>query len=374
MTGDFDIAIIGAGPAGAATARWLAQYGCRVVLLERSRFEAPRAGESLAPAIQPLLAQLGVWPQFMALSPLPSHATRSYWGSAEMQEHSHLMSPYGCGWHVDRLAFDRMLADAAVTAGAELRCGITLQDCTAADDGRWLLRFDEHGTGTADPLRARVLIDASGRGARLAHWVGARRIIFDRLVGVAMLYGGIDTSREGYILVETTPDGWWYSASVPHGRMTVMLMTDSDLCGRASLSSVLRWRESLATAPGTLSRVAGSARWGPRVFSALSQRLKRREFDARWIAVGDAALAVDPVSGSGVVRALRSAHAGAEAAFALLDGQERHTIEAYETGVDLACTDYLRERAMYYSVEQRWREASFWQRRGRAFAQFASNS
>ena len=63
-------------------------------------------------------------------------------------------------------------------------------------------------------LRARVLIDATGRATHLARWVGARRIVFDRLVGVATLFGEIDTSREGYILVETTPDGWWYSAPV----------------------------------------------------------------------------------------------------------------------------------------------------------------
>ena len=374
MSTDFDIAIVGAGPTGAASARRLAQCGCRVVLLERSRFEAPRVGESLAPATQPLLMELGVWSQFMALSPLPSYGTRSVWGSAETQDHSHLMSPYGCGWHVDRLAFDRMLAEAAVTAGAELRCGTALVHCEAVDDGRWLLRFDEHGTGDPTPLRARVLIDATGRATHLARWVGAQRIVFDRLVGVATLFGDIDTSREGYILVETTPDGWWYSAPVARDRMMVMLMTDSDLCGRAKLSALVRWRELLACAPATVARVAGIVLWGPRVFSALSQRLRRRELDAPWIAVGDAALAVDPISGSGVVRALRSAHSGAETALALIDGQTRHTIEAYEADRDLECTTYLHERALYYGVEQRWQESPFWQRRAAALAQVASSN
>ena len=361
MSTDFDIAVVGAGPAGAATARRLALRGCRVVLLERSRFDAPRVGESLAPAVQPLLAELGVWSQFTNLSPLPSYGTRSLWGGDEVQSHSHLVSPYGCGWHVDRLAFDRMLADAAVTAGAELRCGAALVGCEAAGEGRWALRLVEDGAGAPAAIRARVVLDATGRPAQLARWVGARPIVFDRLVGVATLFRDVDVSQEGYILVEATPDGWWYSAPVPRGRMVAMLMTDSDLCGRAHLSNRTRWREALARAPATLARVAGSVAWGPRVFSARSQRLRRREVDAPWIAVGDAELAVDPISGSGVVRALRSAHAGADAALALLQG--RSPIAAHEADRNLECSRYLEERALYYGVEWRWQESVFWRRR-----------
>jgi flavin-dependent dehydrogenase len=369
MSTDFDIAVVGAGPAGSATARRLARCGCRVVLLERSRFGGPRVGESLAPATQPLLAELGVWSQFMALSPLPSYGTRSVWGSPDIQDHSHIISPYGRGWHVDRVAFDLMLAEAAVSAGAELRCGAALIGCDMADGNRWLLRLQEHGTNERIRLRARLLIDATGRAARLARRLGGERILLDRLVGVGTMFRDVDTSREGYILVESSCDGWWYTAPVPPDRMMAMLMTESDLCGRARLSDLGRWRGRLACAPATAARLVGTVLWGPRVFPAVSQRLRRNECDAPWIAVGDAALAVDPISGSGVVRALRSARAGAEAALSLLDGQTRHAIEPYEAERNRECTTYLHERAVYYGVEQRWRTFPFWQRRAAAVAQ-----
>jgi len=64
MTADFDVIVLGAGPAGAAAARRLQQWGCRAALIERSRLDAPRVGESLAPSTQPLLQELGVWPRF----------------------------------------------------------------------------------------------------------------------------------------------------------------------------------------------------------------------------------------------------------------------------------------------------------------------
>jgi flavin-dependent dehydrogenase len=372
MSPEFDVAIVGAGPAGAAAARRLAQRGCRVVLLERTHFDLPRVGESLAPAIQPLLMDLGIWSEFMALSPLPSYGTRSAWGGADTQDYSHLMSPYGCGWHVDRSAFDRTLAETAVTAGAELRCGCVLGSCEATADGRWLLQFDQQETNDSTLVHARVLIDASGRGANLARRLGARRASFDRLVGVATLLGEVDASREGYILVESTPEGWWYTAPVPRDRMMTMLMTDSDLCGRAKLSVRTRWRELLAFAPTTAARVSGTVLWGPQIVSALSQRLRRSGRDARWIAIGDAALAVDPISGSGVIRALRSARAGADTALALLHDDEIWPhIEAYEAACDLECTAYLEERARYYGVEQRWPDQPFWQRRVEAIPRVA---
>jgi flavin-dependent dehydrogenase len=378
MSTEFDIAIVGAGPAGAATARRLAQYGCRVVLLERSRFDIPRIGESLAPGVQPLLTDLGVWSQFLALQPLPSYGTRSLWGEAMPQVHSHLVTPWGCGWHVDRRAFDCMLAEAARMAGASLLCGTTLVRCDGSADG-WVLelvgRSDDGSAQRTFRLQAKVVIDATGRAARLAPWLGARRFLLDHLVSVTAQFDGIDTSREGYVMVETTADGWWYTAPVPDGRMMVMLMTDGDLCGRADLASHSAWYGRLQTAGATRARMAGGTRsWGPRVLSAISQRLRRREQRKPWLAVGDAALAVDPISGSGVVRALRSARAAAETVLMLLEDETPHPIEAYEADRDLECTTYLHERALYYGIERRWQESAFWQRRAAAIAQVASST
>jgi len=361
MVRNFDIAVVGAGPAGSAAALRLARQGCRVALIERSHFDAARVGESLAPATQPLLMELGVWPQFLELGPLASYGTRSVWGSDEPQDHSHVMSPYGSGWHVDRTAFDHMLAQAAASAGTELLCGAAVVACELSDSGTWLLQLS--GAGNAAQLQARVLIDATGRGANLARWVGAQRIIFDRLVGVGTVFRDIDVSREGYILVESTADGWWYSAPIPQNRMMVMLMTDGDLCGRARLSAKAHWQEFLTRAPMTSARIGKTELWGPRVFSSLSQRLRRREFSAPWMAVGDAALAVDPISGSGIVRALRSARAGAETALSLLEEEIPRTPQGYEAECDSACTAYLQERALYYAAEDRWQRSAFWRRR-----------
>ena len=363
---DFDVVVAGAGPAGSATARWLAQSGCRVALVERSRFDLPRIGESLAPSVQPLLRELGVWDRFVALDPLPSWGTRSRWGDAIEQTHSHIMNPYGRGWHVDRLAFDRMLAEAARAAGAQLQLGRAVVGCNLRPTGDWLVRVGEAGSETR--WIARVLIDATGRIAQTARSLGAKRLVFDRLVGVASQLSEVSGSDESCILVETTDAGWWYSAPVPGRRMMAMLMTDADVCGRFGLMAEREWDDCLRAAPATQARLrGGTMQWGPRVFSAISQRLHRRDRSAPWLAVGDAALAVDPVSGSGVVRALRGAKAAASAALELLQRDQREIIGCYEAECDGECAAYLQERAAYYGIETRWQRAEFWRRRSRTW-------
>jgi 2-polyprenyl-6-methoxyphenol hydroxylase-like FAD-dependent oxidoreductase len=143
-----------------------------------------------------------------------------------------------------------------------------------------------------------------------------------------------------------------------------MLMTDGDLRPARGTKALPQWRAAVQRTILTRGRVGdGEPRWGPRIIPAVSQRLVRARHDrARWLAVGDAALSVDPISGSGVVRALRTAQAAASTVLAALSGADE-AIAGYEVERDKECTVYLVERATYYGIEGRWPDAPFWRRR-----------
>ena len=355
----YDVIVAGGGPAGAATAIRLAAASRSVAVLERSRFERPRVGETLAPGIQPLLRDLGVWDRFCALGPLPSWGTRSIWDDPEPAEHSHLISPYGSGWHVDRRAFDKMLAGAATDAGAHLSTGVSVTACRY-DGATW-----DVACATGRQLRARLLVDATGRPATVSRSLAARRIAFDRLVAIAANWHDIDVTDEHYLLVEAVANGWWYTAPLPGNAMIGMLMTDADLSRIDGLTLTAPWLRLLRATTQTKTRVGGTRpQSAPRVHSAASHRTSRRGDTLLWIAVGDATLAVDPVSGSGVLRALRTAEDAADTAIRLLDhpGNAAELLTRYESARDSECATYLMERARYYTAVRRY-ATPFWTRR-----------
>nr|WP_238351200.1 FAD-dependent oxidoreductase [Kribbella shirazensis] len=354
----YDVVVAGGGPAGAATARRLALAGHTVALLERSHFERPRVGETLAPSLQPLLRDLGVWERYCALDPLPSWGTRSIWSSAVPAEHSHLESGYGCGWHVDRRLFDRMLFDAAAGAGAEVSLGTSVVNCRY-ESGSWQLTCSG-----GRRLTSRVLIDATGRSATIGRSLGARRFAIDRLVGITAQWTDVDVTVERYLLIESVPDGWWYTAPLPGNTMVAMLMTDADICRHHHLSASKPWRTHLQSTTATALRVDGARLpTTPRVYSAASHRLIRPGDTRPWFAVGDAALAVDPISGSGVPRALRTAEAAATTAAQLLTHPADATpVTSYESTRNTECTTYLSTRADYYDAALP-HPTPFWTRR-----------
>jgi len=351
-----DVLVVGAGPAGSSLALRLVDAGRSVTLLEASRFEHARVGESLAPAVQDLVQELGVRADVEALGPLPSFGTTSRWGALD-ESHSHLLHPALEGRHVDRRAFDEALARAAARRGAQLRCGVRgLQaECRG---GHWQVRTSDGGA-----VSARVLVDATGRGSRMARPLGARQMMFDHLVGVGRVWRG--AAVHCHVLVETTPQGWWYSAPLPAGGVIALFMTDADLCRAGRLTEPGAQNAALQQAELTAERLAGAAPEGPvRVHPAFSARLRRTDL-VPWLAVGDAALAVDPLTGSGVVRALRGAKAAARTVEDLLaspPADHEGILRRYERDLDLTCRRYLYTRLGYYDAGPHV-DTPFWLRR-----------
>jgi len=264
-----------------------------------------------------------------------------------------------------------MLAREAVAAGARLFEETTFRGAEPSGAG-WRIRLARTRAAEASGfgLEAALLVDATGRRAQVARTLGGRRHVFDGLVGIATRWSSSAPDERGHLLVESAPDGWWYSAPLPGGRdssnaMVAMFLTDADVCAAERLSALDAWSARLRSTVATRRRLIGTSREGlPEVHCARSHRLRRADGDRRaWIATGDAALAVDPISGSGVPRALRTGRAAAEAARDWLDRRECGAIATYEADRDVDCTNYLYERAQYYAYERRWPDSRFWSRR-----------
>ncbi len=351
MPADCDALVVGAGPAGAATAIHLLRHGLRVVVLDRAAPGHFRIGETVPAEIRAPLERLGVWRDFLAQGPLPSAGRASAWGTPELATDDAFRHALGGGWHLDRGRFDALLVETARRAGADVRIA-RVRALAASPDGRWSV------AAGGLRVRARLLVDATGRAAAVAHRLGARRLVADRLVcAYAVLPARAAAARS---VVESCEDGWWYATPLPDGRTLAALFTDPRLCRARGYRRSGAWQQALR-ATRHVGSIAGVARLrGPvRVVSATPHCLERSA-GVEWVAVGDAAAAYDPLSSSGLTLALLSAEA---AATALAAGGA--ALQIYSEAVHQRFISYASERRALHRLETRWPSSDFWCWRGK---------
>jgi flavin-dependent dehydrogenase len=356
---DADILILGAGPAGAVAALNLAPTR-RVVLAERRTQVSARIGEALPPVARRLLAEMGLWDAFLAECHAPWYGNRSVWGG-ELMETDFIRDPDGHGWHLDRARFDAWLRRAAVARGAMLLAPARLT-AIARNERCWHVQLaTDRGTTT---VAVAFTIDAGGRAAPLARRLGAKRCAGDRLV-CGWVHGRARSSGRGAGLttVVAVEDGWWYTAPVPDGRRVLAFLTDADLPA-ARVAHSWEGLAARAAETGEIHRILAESEFVPASggFTAAHSSTLRPCIGADWIAAGDASMTFDPLSSQGLVHALFTGLAAAEAADSYLSG-DASSPDRYQQILHWVQSAYRRHLRLYYSSEARWPSAPFWRRR-----------
>jgi flavin-dependent dehydrogenase len=359
--GRVDVAVAGGGPGGCAAALALRAHapGLSVALAEASAYGGERIGETLPPPAAEVLEHLGVGEAFAAQAHHPAYGTAAAWGSSVPHENEFLFRVRQVGWHLDRGAFDGMLAEQAALRGVHVLRATRVLSAARESEG-WRLALS-----SGDTLRARFLVDATGAGASLVRRVdGARRVVADRLAGFVRFFRQPEGAGAPHTLIEAFADGWWYTAPLPDGRRVVACMTDSDLARGLRVDEDHAWRALLdATAPRVREALGDAVQDGaPVVRAARSGRLDPPAGED-WIAVGDAASTFDPLSSQGMLKALRSGIFAAYAAGDLLAKGDDAGMHRYRAFIEREFAGYLRTSARYYADERRWPRSEFWRRR-----------
>ncbi len=358
-----DVAIVGGGPTGTALALTLCLYSqLRVAVIEQTGYDDVRFGENVSGSLLPLLDYLQVKQAFNADNHQPVYNVSAVWGHNKLNTRPSLFSQLGEGYLLDRGRFNSMLAEQVFQKGGKLYLRTKCLEGEHLEGDGWRLLLC-HERGERFLLETRYLVDATGRQSRIAKRLGAKSIVYDQLVGMcAYLDFQHEKPRNEEIFIEAVPEGWWYSAWLPDGKLVVMLMTDVDIMKQQQLHKEHEWGRLLSQTNHTSQQAWGGNFVYPLTVKNAQSHILERAIGEDWIAVGDAAAAFDPLSSMGIGHAVSC---GCHAAVALIEyfNKKDGLLQEYQRGLERNFENYLKMRHMYYDLEKRWTEAPFWQRR-----------
>jgi flavin-dependent dehydrogenase len=354
----YDIVVAGAGPAGSVLALLAARTRYRVLLVEKSHFDRPRFGETAPPELRQALTRVGL--ERLAQEPFCRDAPEvlSIWGSDEPRSRHHIFSPYGTALHLDRRAFDEALALAAHDAGADLRLGCTAR-FAAQPRNSYMVRLS-----TGERIRANVAILATGRAGGGLGLPYVREYL-DNNVAVAARLSSPVGHLDPRTIVEAVPGGWFYLATLPGNEVIAVFITLATLVPSKRRGRLRWWLEALAQTTVVRKALNGCRLPGTLLVANSRASFARSGAGDRWLAIGDARIAPDPLSGQGIIWAIDDA---ASAMDRLQRMRWSDLAQDLRARTEREVEAYLFERSRVYMSEQRFKNDAYWSAVSRASA------
>lgn len=339
----YDVVVIGAGPAGSTAARRAAELGLSVLLLEkRQEIGSPvRCAEGvshklLIPFIEP--------DEHWVSAPVDKAQFTTIVG--DKVETKRVEG--GRGYILERRVFDRVLAEKAVEAGAQLAVK-TAAKGLLIEDG--IVRgVIVEGSGHGE-IEAALVIGADGVESRVGLWAGLDTTLppKDAMACAQFLLSGIDidpTCLYYYISQELAPGGYAWVFPKGEGKANVGLGVQADMAVRPALDYLVRFIEGqphLARGSPVTLVVGG-------VPVALPPK---RLVTHGCLLVGDAARQVDPLTGGGITNAMMAGQYAAEVAARAIEGGDTSASRLAEYEARWAST-LGRKMARNYRLKERF--------------------
>ncbi len=339
---DLDVLVVGAGPAGAVAA-WEAKRAApelEVALLERDRAVGSpvRCAEGVGDAgLREFASPEGAdW--------AARRITRVIFFAPDDTEVT--VAERDVGWVLDRTRFDAHLAAQAAAAGADVLVDTEATGMARRPDGRWDVRVLRQGT--EETWRARIVIGTDGVEAMVGRWAGLDTRVPARDMESCAQYvlQGIDVDPDAIYLQfgeRIAPGGyaWIFPKGVGVANVglgLVALKTD----GRNAREYLDAW---------VTRRYPAATRAGCTVGGVIVHTTIKQTYTDGVMLAGDAAHMINPLSGGGIVNAMKAGRlAGATAAAAICEGDTsaRRLASYHEAWMDLLGEDHLK----YYRIKR----------------------
>ena len=300
---DWDVVIIGAGPAGSIAALELARAGKRVLLIDKDSFPRFRIGESMLPHANRILTDLGLMDRVEELPHVVKKGLEISFGDGRRDA---VAIPFSRmlgdtikqTFNIRRSVFDQMLVDEATKAGAVCRFEERVESIDHIAHGDVRLRL------SSGPVRANWIIDASGQACVLGRHFKTRRLLdgyrnisyFEHFEGVRRP----DGDRTGFATLAMCRESWFWMIPIDERTTSVGVVVDDAHAKRIPVPANQRLAWCIEQCPLVADRMKDAT--GPttnQVAGDFSYTCEPFAGDG-WFMVGDAAAFIDPVWSTGV--------------------------------------------------------------------------
>ncbi|UUU29188.1 tryptophan 7-halogenase [Streptomyces sp. CA-210063] len=333
---EFDVIVVGGGPAGSTVASAVALRGHRVLLLDQQTFPRYQIGESLLPStVHGLCRILGVEDEVARAGFKVKRGGTFRWGrNREPWQFSFALSPRlsdptSFAYQVERARFDAILLDNARRIGVDVREGCRVSDVVADEERVRGVRWTGPGGGIHE-ARALYVVDASGNTSRIHGHVGGKRTYSDFFRNIAVFgyfAGGerLPRPNDGNIFCAAFDEGWIWYIPLRDDLTSVGAVVSRENAAAVQGDPATAWRRLIDSCPDVRDLLDGV----PQATETPYDQVRVRKDWSYWktglwrpgmVLVGDAACFVDPVLSSGVHLATYGSLLAARAINSSLDG------------------------------------------------------
>ncbi len=309
----FDLLIIGGGPAGTIAAMAARKRGLSVVLLEKATFPRFHIGESFLPATFDRLKELGLEPALRKLPHVPKFGAdfaMGYGGKVLMIDFADGFVGCDEAFNIERSVFDTMLLEEAGKSGAVVKQG-AVKEILKLSDGDCRIATD------IGEIHCKYILDASGQNTVIGRHLGTRTPVSDpnlKKVAYFSQFEGVERpegKRAGHPLITMMDEGWYWMIPLNERVTSVGMVLGADdskkIQAQESLTPerMLQWGIDNTPLVKEKMKNARPLHSGNQVIADFSYHCRPYAGEGYFL-IGDAAAFMDPIFSTGVSVAVNS--------------------------------------------------------------------